>query len=250
MSENPPQQQLSLQSITAFTANITPRISAWVDAVMDAGATILVHGKSEQVVSDTVQKIAIIIWESTDEEVVSLIEHYEAIFSNPVLSVRYFHLVDNTNISTFKHDKLRVIRFKSVAPDSFVQGMGRTLHKGRLPEFLRVWFEVEICEEVIEKGGIKYRKIIVRSYKMHEWVKELEYTTQNLYIDSKALFERTHKWMRKIEKLHEEELPKAGKEKNIVCDEVLIHRKKHASDFIYEGSVSLSKLRDKKQSEE
>jgi hypothetical protein len=75
-----PTHQQPLNSTIAITAHTTEKISAWVISVIRAGATKIEHAESRQILSDIAQKIAIIIGESSDEEVTALIELYEKIF--------------------------------------------------------------------------------------------------------------------------------------------------------------------------
>jgi len=77
----------------------------------------------------------------------------------------------------------------NMSPNDFVDRLNRSLYKARLPVFLRKGFNAEICEELLEIDNIKYRKIILRSYKMAPKNAEIEYESLYLYIHNKELYE-------------------------------------------------------------
>lgn len=112
----------------------------------------------------TAQKIAVIIGGSSDDNIQRVIDCCEALFSDTTLSVRYFLMFDDNQETSIKHDRIRLIRYMSLAPNSFVEMVIRSLYKARLPYFLRTGYEIEVCEELEEVENVAYRKIIIRSY--------------------------------------------------------------------------------------
>lgn len=54
---------------------------------------------------------------------------------------------------------------------------------------MRKSYNVEICEELLEIDDVRYRKIILRSFKNNGDKQEIEYESLYLYIHNKELYE-------------------------------------------------------------
>lgn len=185
-----------LSSVQVITEHTNSEIQPWINAISLAGANMekWVGGHTVQ----TAQKIAVIIGQSSDNNIQRVIDFCENLFSDTTLSVRYFLMWDDSQETSIKHDRIRLIRYMSLAPNDFVEKVNRSLYKARLPLFLRTGYNVEICEELVEIQSVKYRKIILRSFKMAGWKQDVEYQSLHLFIHNKELYELTGETIEKI----------------------------------------------------
>ncbi len=204
-------------------------MQSWIDAITSAGAKI---EKSEEIVAGlrdkTSQKIAIIIGTSNERVIQENIEKYEAMFADPTLSVRYFLFMKDGSVTHVEHDRLRAVPYMAISPHDCIERISRSLYKARLPYFLRTGYNVEICDELENIGGVNYRKIIIRSYIQRFDNKELEYESTDLYIHNKELYE-----------IREKKLIKLNVDSN-----VWVRKGNHT------GPINISMLQDKNQAEE
>lgn len=121
-----------------ITIETASHIQPWIDAITSAGAKI---EKGEEVVvglqGQTSQKIAVIMSMTHDETIQRNIDFYEALFSDPTLSVRYFLFMNDGAHTHVEHDRLRVVPFMSLSPHDCIEKISRSLYKARLPMKLR-----------------------------------------------------------------------------------------------------------------
>lgn len=186
--ESTPEQK-ELTGVSVIFHNITERIQSWVDAVVDAGATIYEEGSDSIIEAQehTTLKVAVIIGLAADENrLQEIIEEHSWYFGDPVISVRYFLFVEQGQIPSFSHEKLRLVTYRDMAPNNLPKRINISLYKARLPHFLRTGYDVEILDEVVELEQVRYRKVIIRSFK--EW-NQIEYQSLYLFIHNKELYE-------------------------------------------------------------
>lgn len=186
--ENMPEQK-ELAGVSVIFHDITERIQPWADAVVDAGATVYAEGSDSIIEAQehTTLKVAVIIGLTTDESRLrDIIEEHAGYFGDPVISVRYFLFVEQGQIPSFSHEKLRLVTYRDMAPNNLPKRINISLYKARLPHFLRTGYDVEILDEVVELEQVRYRKVIIRSFK--EW-NQIEYQSLYLFIHNKELYE-------------------------------------------------------------
>ncbi len=177
-----------LEGIQIVTAHISDDVRAWVNAIVRAGA-IVGDGVGEVVEKKSI-KIGIIIWPANLSERQAVIDICEQQLADDVtLSVRYFILADENDTEIPEHHRVRLISFMNMAPNDFVDRLNRSLYKARLPWSLRKSYNVEIREELLELENIRYRKIILRTFKTTWKKEEIEYESLYLYIHNKELYE-------------------------------------------------------------
>lgn len=177
-----------LEWVQIITAHISDHVRAWVNALVRAGATVD-DGVGEVIEKKSI-KIGVIIWPaslSEREEVIRILEQQLA--DDVTLSVRYFILADEGDTEIPDHHRVRLVSFMNMAPNDFVDRLNVSLYKARLPWFLRKSYNVEICEELLEIDDVRYRKIILRSFKNNWDRQEIEYESLYLYIHNKELYE-------------------------------------------------------------
>lgn len=177
-----------LEWVQIITSHISEYVRAWIDSIELAGA-IMENGVGEVIEKKSI-KIGVIIWPASLSERQRVIDICEQqLADDGTLSVRYFILADQSDAEIPEHHRARLVLFKNMSPNDFVDRLNRSLYKARLPVFLRKGFNAEICEELLEIDDIKYRKIILRSYKMAPKNAEIEYESLYLYIHNKELYE-------------------------------------------------------------
>ncbi len=177
-----------LEWVQIITAHISDHVRAWVDALVRAGATVD-DGVGEVIEKKSI-KIGVIIWPTDLSERQKIIDICEKQLADDVtLSVRYFILADEDDTEIPDHHRVRIVSFMNMAPNDFVARLNTSLYKARLPWFLRKSYNVEICEELLELENIRYRKIILRTFKTTWKKEEIEYESLYLYIHNKELYE-------------------------------------------------------------
>ena len=165
--ENTPEQK-ELAGVSVIFHNITERIQSWVDAVTDAGAMIYEEGSDAIIEAQehTTLEVAVIIGLAADENrLQEIIEEHAEYFGDPVISVRYFLFVEQGQIPSFSHEKLRLITYRDMAPNNLPKRINVSLYKARLPHFLRTGYDVEIQDEVVELEQVRYRKVVIHSFR-------------------------------------------------------------------------------------
>ncbi len=182
-------EKKELEWVSVIFYHITERIQSWVDAVIEAGATIYEEGSDAVIaaIDHNILKVAVIIGQTDEEHLREIIEAHEEYFSDPVISVRYFLFVRKGEEPLFSHDRIEIVHYRDIAPTKTPEMINKVLYFSRLPPFLRTGYDVEICEELEPFDWISFRKIIIRSYIGEE--KELNYETLSLYIHHKDLYE-------------------------------------------------------------
>lgn len=177
-----------LEWVQIITAHISNHVQAWVNALVRSGA-IVDDGVGEAMEKKSF-KIGVIIWPTGLLERQAIIDICEQQLADDVtLSVRYFMLADENDTEIPEHHRARIVSFMNMAPNDFVNRLNRSLYKARLPWFLRKSYNVEICEELLELEGVRYRKIILRSFKTTWKKQEIEYESLYLYIHNKELYQ-------------------------------------------------------------
>lgn len=177
-----------LEWVQIITAHISEYVRTWVNAIVRAWATVD-NGVGEVIEKKSI-KIGVIIWPTHLSERQAIIDICEQQLADDVaLSVRYFILADEGDTEIPDHHRVRFIPFMNMAPNDFVDRLNRSLYKARLPWFLRKSYNVEICEKLLELENIRYRKIILRTFKTTWKKEEIEYESLYLYIHNKELYE-------------------------------------------------------------
>lgn len=183
-----------LEWVQIITTHISEHVRAWVNALVRAGATVD-DGVGEMIEKKSI-KIGVIIWLCSMAERQAAIDICEQQLADDVtLSVRYFMLADEGDTDIPEHHQVRIISLMNMAPNDFVARLNTSLYKARLPWFLRKSYTVQICDELLELGDvlerkdIRYRKIIIRSFKSTSEKQEIEYESLYLYIHNKELYE-------------------------------------------------------------
>ena len=177
-----------LEWVQIITSHISDDVRAWINAIVRAGATVD-DGVGEVIEKKSI-KIGVIIWPTWLSERQAVINICEQQLADDVaLSVRYFILADEGDTKIPDHHRVRLISFMNMAPNDFVDRLNRSLYKARLPWFLRKSYNVEICEGLLELESVRYRKIILRTFKTTWKKEEIEYESLYLYIHNKELYE-------------------------------------------------------------
>lgn len=183
--------------VQIITTHISEHVWAWVNALVRAGATVD-DGVGEMIEKKSI-KIGVIIWPASLSQRQKVIDICEQQLTDDVtLSVRYFMLADEGDTDIPEHHRVRIISLMNMAPNDFVARLNTSLYKARLPWFLRKSYNAAICDELLELGWIKYRKIILRSFKEIRWKQEIEYQSLYLYIHNKELYEIHNGTIKKI----------------------------------------------------
>jgi hypothetical protein len=164
-------EKKELEWVSVIFYHITERIQSWVDAVIEAGATIYEEG-SDGVISlqgDTNIKVAVIIGLGVNEDrLEEIVQTGEQHFSDPAMSTRYFQFIWKGEVPKFSHEKIRLVTYADMAPNNLPKRINISLYKARLPHFLRTGYDVEIQDEVVELEQVRYRKVIIRSSQRDE----------------------------------------------------------------------------------
>lgn len=183
-----------LEWVQIITTHISEHEQAWIKALVRAGAT-MDDGVGETIEKKSI-KIGVIIWLCSMAKRQAVIDMCEQQLADDVtLSVRYFMLADEGDTDIPEHHRVRIISLMNMAPNDFVDRLNTCLYKARLPWFLRKSYNVEICDELLEledvlsRKDIRYRKIIIRSFKNTSEKQEIEYESLYLYIHNKELYE-------------------------------------------------------------